>query len=200
MFSHLNYWLLRNDTSYKNMNSPVVNIRCTCTSVHTLCIASRIFFIIAGNVLFSLYLVLLDETCNLWSKHYDNSVALIVLLPKAAPKKSLPWRQHFYWKELVLQQQVHSYSDTCVRWHHFRHSHWNKLALKFSHVINMYFALFVHFSFKRISCLKRMKSSWCNRLCLFGICYTLKSYTVFPGSLLFSVLNIHDLMISVHEG
>jgi hypothetical protein len=61
--------------------------------------------------------------------------------------------------------------------------HWNNLALIFSHVINMYLALLVHFSFKRISCLKSLKSSWCNRL---FSCFTLKSYTISLGSLLFS--------------
>lgn len=120
------------------------------------------FFIISGNVLFSLYSVPLDETCNLWSKHYDNSVALIVLLPKTQ-KRVYTEDSIFIKKNWFCSDSYIQLSDslckvtplkTCLP---FRH--WNNLALKFSHVNYMYFALLVHFSFKRISCLKSLKSS-----------------------------------------
>jgi len=120
------------------------------------------FFIIAGNILFSLYSVPLDETRNLWSKHYDNCIALLVLLPKTQ-KRVYTEDSNFIKKNWFCNNSYTHLSDnlckmtplkTCLP---FRH--WNNLALKFCHVINMYFALLVCFSFKRISCLKSLKSS-----------------------------------------
>jgi len=106
------------------------------------------FFIIAGNILFSLYSVPLHETCNLWSKHYDNCIALIVLLPKTQ-KKVYTEDSIFIKKTWFCSNSYIQLSDnlckmtprkTCLPLRH-----WNNLALKFFHVIDMYFALLAHF-------------------------------------------------------
>jgi hypothetical protein len=134
------------------------------------------FFIIAGNVLFSLYTVPLDETCNLWSKYFDNCIALILLLPKTQTRvyseDSIFIKKNWFCSNCYVQLSDNFYKmtplETCLPF-----IHWNNLTLKFSHVINMYFTLLVHFSFKRISCLKSLKISLCNR---FFVCLVFASH------------------------
>ena len=171
IFSNLNYWLLRNDTSYKNMKRPIVNVHFTCTLGSYKCThIMRCFQDVLHNCrelsLFSIFSTL-DETYTLWSKHYDNCLALIVLLPKTQKRvyteDSIFIKKNWFCSYSYIQLSDNSCKmtplKTCLP---FRQ--WNNVALKSSHVINICFALLVHFSFKRISCLKSLKSSWCNRL------------------------------------
>lgn len=203
IFSNLNYWLLRNDTSYKNMNRPIVNVHFICMLGS--CKFTHIMhcFIIAGNILFSLYSVPLDETCNLWSKHYDNCVALIVLLPKTQKRiyaEDSPFIKNWFCSNCYIQL-----SDSLCKMTPLKKClpfrHWNNLALKFSHVIITYFALLVCFSFKRISCLKNWKVHDATDCLPVWYLLHIKILHNFPRSLFNFFQTYSDqMMFSVHEG